>query len=310
MIVMARDWNAIDGNLVKRGYILFDPYFLESWSDEVTAANRRKWGKPFRYPDSLFYFSAFLHAFFAFRQTEGMLRALTMMQPFEVPDHTTLARRVNRLKPKVEESIGRLKDGFVIAIDSSGIKVSNRGDWLRKKHGKERKGWIKLHVAIDTKGKKVVSMRVTSERKHDNTQFNRLLGDALDIGSVTKLLADAAYDSRDNFNLLARLGIEPAIRPRKVRLAPDGWKDLRLKSRVYKIANANGSLARKREVIDYMKDADEWKKRKQYGQRWLVECFYSSFKRIFGEHVRARRFGNVANELKIKVMLYNMFVGL
>lgn len=306
-----RDWHGIDGNLVRRGWILFQPYFLESWQDEIAAANSGKWGKPFRYPDSLFYFGAFLHAFFAFRQTEGVLRALTTAAPFEVPDHTTLVRRVNRLKPKVAGAIGGLREGFVIAIDSSGIKVSNRGEWLRKIHpGRERKGWIKLHVAIDTGDMTVVSMKVTSERKHDNTQFNSLLNQALASGGVSKLLADAAYDSKDNFNLLARLGIETAIRPRMMGKLPKGWKDLRLKDRVYKLVKADGSPTRKREAIAYMKDAEEWKRSRRYGQRWLVECFFSSFKRMFGEHVKARKFRNMANELMLKVMMYNMFVGL
>ena len=42
----------------------------------------------------------------------------------------------------------------------------------------------------------------------------------------------------------------------------------------------------------------------------MAEIFFSSFKRIFGEYVKARKFENMINELVIKAMLYNLFVSL
>lgn len=40
---------------------------------------------------------------------------------------------------------------FVIAIDSTaGIKVSNRGEWIRHKWNVKR-GYLKIHVAVDIK---------------------------------------------------------------------------------------------------------------------------------------------------------------
>jgi hypothetical protein len=47
----------------------------------------------------------------------------------------------------------------VIAVDSTGIKVTNRGEWMRRK----RKGYIKIHVAVDTRTKQVVSLEVSDE---------------------------------------------------------------------------------------------------------------------------------------------------
>ena len=71
---------------------------------------------------------------------------------------------------------------------------------------------------------------------------------------------------------------------------------------------ANGSHARKVEVIAQQTDLEGWKKEKQYGRRWAVECAYSAIKRVFGEYVSAKKFVNVAQEMTTKVSLYNLFM--
>lgn len=49
------------------------------------------------------------------------------------------------------------KNDIVIAVDSTGIKVTNRGEWIldKWKNKKIRKGFIKIHVAVDIKTKKI-----------------------------------------------------------------------------------------------------------------------------------------------------------
>ena len=44
----------------------------------------------------------------------------------------------------------KFKDEYiVIAIDSTGIKVTNRGQWMHDKwHLKNKKGYLKIHVAV------------------------------------------------------------------------------------------------------------------------------------------------------------------
>jgi len=54
----------------------------------------------------------------------------------------------------------------VIAVDSTGIKVSNRG--IKEKwNGIKRKGFIKFHIAIDTKTGKILAIDVTKENLSD-----------------------------------------------------------------------------------------------------------------------------------------------
>ena len=46
-------------------------------------------------------------------------------------------------------------------------------------------------------------------------------------------------------------------------------------------------------------------KRKQYGKRWLVEIVMSSFKRLFGNSVRAATMDNIVQKVGLKVDIYN-----
>lgn len=34
---------------------------------------------------------------------------------------------------------------------------------MREKHGKQRRGWLKVHVAVDVESKKLLSLEVTEE---------------------------------------------------------------------------------------------------------------------------------------------------
>jgi len=172
-------------------------------------------------------------------------------------------------------------------------------------HGKKRKGWLKFHVAVDVEKKKLVGLSMTDEKVGDNSEFKNLIN-SLKSGKPSKLLADSAYDLRENFNLLAKLGIEPGIKPRKVEVMP-GWIDLK-KRRLS--VRARASIVRKKHVIEYSLNPKGWKERMGYGRRWIAEIFFSSFKRMFGEHVRARKFGNMVNELMIKAMVYSLFISM
>ncbi len=59
---------------------------------------------------------------------------------------------------------------LVVSLDSSGVKVSNRGEWMREKW-KVRRGGIKVHIAVDEKGKQVAALEVTDEKVSDFQKF-------------------------------------------------------------------------------------------------------------------------------------------
>jgi DDE family transposase len=60
--------------------------------------------------------------------------------------YSTISRRINRLDIKINERLLG-NDDIVIALDSTGIKVANRGEWMRHKWH-VRKGYLKIHGAV------------------------------------------------------------------------------------------------------------------------------------------------------------------
>jgi len=292
-----RDWKTYNDQLVKRGELLINLDFVENWGKELEEMNRGKRGKPFDYPESLIRFLAFPRYFFRlqFRQEEGFVEALAKLVPeLGVPDYSTICRRINSLSPKFERSLRGLGDDVVVAIDASGIKVTNRGEWRRERWGgKSERGYLKIHVAVDTKTKQILAMEVTDERTGDIKKFKPLVKRASGTAKVKLVLADSAYDSRESFNFLEAMGIEPGI---KVRRGASG--------------KARGSWARRRAAREFLRDEKKWKRRVGYGRRWAAEGAFSNLKRTFGEFVAAHEFKNMAKEMMLKAFCYNLVMNL
>src|SRR5215510_10159403 len=91
--------------------------------------------------------------------------------PTSIPDYTTINRRINKLDIAIKDNKRSKEfedDYLIIAVDSTGIKVTNRGQWIRDKWG-IRKGYLKIHIAtVDIKSKKILSIKVTDEHIHDS----------------------------------------------------------------------------------------------------------------------------------------------
>src|SRR3972149_10769616 len=102
----ARDWRRVNEGLVKRGEILLDLRILDRWDSELAEMNARKEGGRYVYPEIFVRFLGYVHLLFhlPYRQTEGFLKALRRFDSrIEVPDYSTIDRRVNRLKVKLDE---------------------------------------------------------------------------------------------------------------------------------------------------------------------------------------------------------------
>ena len=73
-----------------------------------------------------------------------------------------------------------------------------------------RKGYLKIHVAVDIKRKRILSLEVTSEEVHDGKMLSKLIDNASSSSSadggnhVKGVLADGMYDSNNNFRYLSK----------------------------------------------------------------------------------------------------------
>lgn len=292
------NWSEYNESLVRRGEMLFDDSFLQNWRAELKKMNKGKEGANYRYPNSLILLLATVHAYLLpYRQLEGFLRMMSVhikrLRKI-VPDFTTIWWRVIRTRINLDPKVNPEREGIVMAVDSTGIKVTNRGEWILDKWKKKRirRGFIKLHVAVNTKTKKIVSMEVTKENIHDGKMLKGLVHNASKNNNIQKVLADGAYDSKDNFRCLGKLKITPAIKVRKNS----------------SIKNNVNCIPRKLSVIEQFKDMKQWKKKHRYGMRWMAESAFSSIKRTFGEHVSSVKWDNIVNELMLKASIYNTFI--
>jgi len=289
--VDCRDWKAYNDALVRRGEIFLGLDAMDEWEEELEAVNRGKEGARFRFPDGFIRLLGFIRLIFhlPYRQAEGFIEALSRyMEGLRAPDYTTLNKRLNRLNVELGLEDIQPDEPLTIAVDASGIKVANSGDWIRRVW-KLHKGYLKIYIAVDVKSKEIVAMEVTSEKTGDNRMFKPLVKATMNRHPVSRVIADGAFDAKENFNFLAKHGIDPAIKPRN-----------------NSVAKARGSTARKLVVAERLKNPDAWRERHQYGYRWRAESVFSTLKRLFGEYVPAKKYVNMAREMLLKAALYNL----
>ena len=136
-------------------------------------------------------------------------------------------------------------------------------------------------------------MGSNSRTQHECTSQNYslfLVPNVWVIPNVKGALADGMYDSNKNFRYLSKNHIKPGIKTRS-------------NSKV-RPTNCN---SRNISVIRQQTNLKRWKHSVSYGHRWMAETAFSSIKRMFGEHVTARKFPYMVKEILLKAALYNMF---
>ena len=275
--------------------------FLKSANVEIKKMNEGKVGAPFQYSDSYIHFLAFLKIGFKipYRTVQGIVRGLSdYVRIVEETHFTHMRRRILKIKPFIEET-GFEKDDdcepITMIVDASGLTVSKKGDYIEEKWIRKKKEFVKLHIAVDAKSKKVVSFRITKGNVHDTRKFGPLVREAAEKCDIDKVHADKAHDNRKNFNLLDDLNVEPAIGIRKNASI-----------------RARGCQLRRDEVLLLIKKLgyQGWKQLKDAGKRWIAEIIFSSIKRVLGEDLLSKKFSAQKVEAGLKVMLYNKFIGL
>ena len=290
-----RDWKAYNAALVKRGEILLDLRIVKGWRRELVEMNRGKEGAQYEYPGSFIKLLAFIHFYLRlpYRQLEGFTKMVARYADgLKAPDYSSMAWRIQRLDVKLNDPLAKSNDEVVLAVDASGVKVANRGEWMRHKW-KVRRGWLKIHIAVDVKSKRILAMEVTKEKVADGRRLRSLVKEASKHVKITKAIGDGGYDSKTNFHYLAMKGIEPVIKVRK------------------NTSNkAGGCMPRKLVAQEYLKNPKAWKNNHQYGQRWMAETAFSTFKRLFGEYASSIKFRYMVKEMILKASLYNLFTAI
>jgi Transposase DDE domain len=289
-------WHEYNESLIERGHFLIDIGFLKLRNKEIKSMNKGKVGAPYEYPDSYIHFLAFLKIGFRipYRTVQGIVRGLSEYVKIEEMHFTQIRRRTLKIKACVEDT--NFKDEPVLlVVDASGLTMSKKGDYIEEKWRRNKKEFIKLHIAVDGKTKKIVSFRITKGNVHDSKKFVPLVREAFErCSNIEKVYADKAHDNRKNFNLLDELNAEPVIGIRN---------NASTRSR--------GCRLRREEVLLMKKLGYQgWKQLKDAGRRWIAEIVFSSIKRVLGEDLLSKKFSTQKVEAGLKVMLYNQFMNL
>src|SRR5918999_1737030 len=205
------NWPEYDGALQRRGSLTVwvTPEALAAWQTPRTG--RR--GRPRDYSEVAIETGHLLRLAFGrpWRQTEGLLRSVTVLLGLEVgvPDHTTFARRSPGLTLATALARAQASGGAGdVVIDATGLKVHGAGEWLAERHGERgKRGWRKLHLAVDPGSGEILACELTGNEEGDASQVGPLLERI--PGPIASLIADGAYDGEPVYGAVAERQSDP-----------------------------------------------------------------------------------------------------
>ncbi len=279
-----RRYDRYNRSLVNRIEDLLDPSFLLNWKTLLDENNRGKRGHPFMTSNAFITFLAKLRATYSvpFRSLEGIGRIFSRVTGIRSVCYTSIFRRIRKIVPQLPTPTGKPVD---CAIDSTGFKITIRGDYLGNKWHRKRKGWSKLHAVISIHDVSVLSFTITDEHAHDAKAGRKILKSIKD--RIGRIFGDKGYDSKRIFNDFGSRTLTP---PRKNASS-----------------QSRGSPSRTRVVRQIRRTSEkEGKESVEYGKRWNVEIYFSGLKRTMGEVIKAVKPEYIVQEIALKVQYYNI----
>jgi transposase len=234
----------------------------------------------------------------ALRQAEGFTRSVLRLLGLglSVPDHTTLSRR-GRLfagrHPRVIPSTGPIH----LVLDSIGLELFGQGEWNAEKHGRARRTWRKLHLAVDATTGEIAAHVLTGGHADDAAQVPALLGQV--EGQITTVTADGAYDGEPIYAAAAARQLDPMpdviIPPRSSAVMSTEDPDAQsLRDRHIQLISQHGRIG--------------WQRATGYGRRNLVETTIGRYKHLIGTKLQARSLQNQQGEAAIAVAALNRMI--
>lgn len=290
------NWQEYEAGLRRRGSLTvwITPEALAGWAEP---RRKTRGGQPL-YSDLAIETTLTLGMVFGLRlrQSEGFLNSVLELMALDlaVPDHTTLSRRARTWKPSARSNHRQHVAGgpVHVLIDSTGLKIYGAGQWVEEKHGtKSRRGWRKLHLAVDADSGEIIAHSLTDQEAGDASQLEPLL-DQID-DEIGQLTADGAYDGAPTYDAVLRHspGARIVVPPR---------------SNSVERPNAQASCQRAGHIASMQIDGRlEWQASTGYGKRALVETAIGRYKGVIGPLMRARSFLAQQTEAAIGVAILN-----
>jgi len=286
------NWSEYNHALINRGSITvwFDKQAIKKWYTQEHAAQK---GHPQKYSKIAIQCALTIRSIYhlPFRGTQGFLASLIKLLhlQLEEPNYTTLCRRQKNLA--VNLAVRKSSEHLHLVIDSSGMKVYGEGEWKVKKHGKsKRRTWRKLHIGVDSETHDIVVAEVTNDNIHDSKPFDTMLKQIdKDIHQTT---ADGAYDTHHCYQAALRKNAIPNFPPRKNAI-------------LHKSTDKAWILRNNAIMRIQRKGLKKWQQQTNYHKRSLSETAFFRLKKIFGDHVNAKKFEHQITELLLRCNILN-----
>ncbi len=276
------NWSEYDRALVRRGdlTIWFTPEVVAAWQPRGEGFR----GGQRRYSDVAIEAALTLRLLFRlpWRQTEGLLASIFSLLGLglKAPDHTTLSRRTGGLRVELHR-LPRTKPIHLI-VDATGLAIVGQGQWAAAKWGERgRRGWRKLHVAVDGAGQ-VLAVELTDRSIADAVVLPGLMDQIAE--PIGRLTADGGYDTREVYAAASSRGARVVVPPRRDAVVSGDSVLADRDAHIEKIAE----LGRRR-----------WRVEAGQHSQARAENTFFRYKRLFGGRLRAR--GELAQKNEILV---------
>ena len=193
----------------------------------------------------------------------GYRRVSTLldMLGFKVPTYSSLAKMFRRLDWRIWKLLLNTTNNQklnIVAIDGSGMSRPLPSPYYYKRIDKPYPTEVplKLSIAVDTRTRKIVSLRLRSKSAHDIKDAKHLIRNL--PSKPKKIVADKGYDAEWLHQYCHELDVEACIPIRRY-----------------------GSI----KYFSLRRKSDDSFRKKTYHRRETVESVFSAFKRKFGASV-------------------------
>lgn len=288
-----RNWSQYNRKLVNRGKICFwvGPQVFKNWR----AKGKKKSGHPFVYSDELVQAISFIRFKFrmSLRGVEGLFRSLVEMMGRRVgiPVYSQICRRMKTLVMPGE--LFDKREVTDIVLDTTGLKVYGEGEWRASKYG-GKKGWKKLHLAMDPRSGKLVLAEVSEETIHDTAYLEKALKST--NRRRGKVLIDGIADTQRCYRLCARYNKKLLTPPRRGAVFRSDFPD---RNDAIQIIGRLGYDRTARSI---------WGKLTGYNRRVVIESMISRWKRLFSGELSSRCQVRRKIEVTLKAIMINEMI--
>ena len=217
-----------------------------------------------------------------------------------VPSKSTIWRAYGMIpEPYLREVRLRIVRDIVAGSPAGDSTSHSCNRFVRRfgiRHGRTetKRGWIKLHSIIDISARTILDCHATdgyADGYAADITGMRPMVDRLGApcGDGSFFCLDSAYLARLPYDAMASRGWMPRILPKSNTVCKNGG------------SQAWGDMTRTHRD-------DPGRFMSEYHQRSIIEAVFGAIKKMYGNHLRGRRFTRQKREVAIRVICYNIEV--